>query len=371
MRNIRNIRKVKYLHIIWHPDLKFIPKLIQMINEQNGYFNVEEHLFITPHKRVYDALCDKYEIHLCGKEQSNLINQYGKYGEWIFVHAINCNIIRVAFTKNKYAKKVIWRTWGHDIRPLSYYDGWKRIVAGIFWPLYKSKVRKFHSIAVANDIDVINAETVFGKMNNCVLNYSYDPIKDKLLQQYENKPDEIKSKNTRILIGHSASVWDCHIDMMKKLMKYKDENITICLVLSYAGSKDYVEKVRKFAKDNFKNKVEIIDKFMVYEEYIEYLSNIDIAIFAQKHSTALSNVSWLLHFGKTIYFREDSDFGNSFKRSKCEFCKIEEIENMTFEQFSKRKNSSELMSKYGVISTSEDCCRNWKNTLDKLCEEEK
>ena len=52
------MQKVKYLHIIWHPDLKFIPKLIKMINEEKGYFNSEEHLFITPHERVYNELKD-------------------------------------------------------------------------------------------------------------------------------------------------------------------------------------------------------------------------------------------------------------------------------------------------------------------------
>ena len=53
-------RKAKYVHIIWHPDLKFIPKLIKMINEKKEYFNEKDHLFITPHKRVYDELSKTY-----------------------------------------------------------------------------------------------------------------------------------------------------------------------------------------------------------------------------------------------------------------------------------------------------------------------
>lgn len=109
---------------------------------------------------------------------------------------------------------------------------------------------------------------------------------------------------------------------------------------------------------------------MEYEKYINYLNSIDIAIFAQKHSTALSNISWLLHFGKTIYFREDSDFAKSFKRKRCEFCKVEEIENMTFEQFRTKKNSKKLMSEYGNILTSKECCKIWKKVFDKLSEEE-
>ncbi len=368
------MQKVKYLHIIWHPDLKFIPKLIKMINEEKGYFNSEEHLFITPHERVYNELKGLYKIYLAGNEKENLINKYGKYGEWIFVHAINCSKLKVSLTKNKYAKRVIWRTWGHDIRPLEYYNytGIKKTIFSLVWLIYIRKVQKFHMIGVANDIDLVNVNNTFGQVNNCVLGYGYDPIKDKLLDRLKNSKNRNKkeSDSFRILIGHSASVWDKHIDVMKNLLKYKNEDITLCLILSYAGEKKYIDNVKKFAKDNFGKRVEIIDKFMKYEEYIEYLQSIDVAIFAQNHSTALSNVSWLLYFGKTIYFREDSDFAKSFKRKKCEFCKVEEIENMTFEQFKTKRNSKELMNEYGIIPTSKDCCENWKKVLDKLSEEE-
>lgn len=38
-------------------------------------------------------------------EQENLINKYGEYGQWIFVHAINCSKLKLILTKNKYAKR--------------------------------------------------------------------------------------------------------------------------------------------------------------------------------------------------------------------------------------------------------------------------
>ena len=360
-------RKAKYLHIIWHPDLKYIPKLVRMINTEKTYFNAKEHLFITPHKRVYDELSKEYEIYLYGKESDNLINKYGKYGEWIFVHAINCNKLKLIFTKKKYANKVIWRTWGHDIRPLEYYKGWKRIVVKLFWNPYLKKVRQFKMIAVANDIDLVNVENTFGKISNCVLKYSYDPVNDKIIEnQYKFKKK--KGKNIRILIGHSASELDCHIEVMQSILKYKEENILLCLILSYAGPKEYIAKVKNYAINNFGNKVEIIENFMNYEEYIEYLSNIDIAIFAQEHSTALSNVYWLLYFGKTIYFKQTSDFAQSFRRNGCEFCKVEDIPYLNFQQFIERKNSKELIQQYGVVPTSKACCENWKKVLDELGE---
>lgn len=359
-------RKAKYLHIIWHPDIKFIPKMVRMINEENTYFDAKEHLFITPHKRVYNELSKKYEIYLCGKESDNLINKYGKYGEWIFVHAINCNRLKLILTKKKYAKKVIWRTWGHDVRPLDYYAGWEKIILSLFWNAYVRKVRQFKMIAIANDIDLVNVENTFGKINSCILYYTYDDVNNKILEN-KSKYKKNKSNNkVRILIGHSASKSDCHIEVMQHLLKYRQENIMICLILSYAGPKEYVDEVKKFAKKNYGNKVEIIEDFMAYEDYIEYLSNIDIAIFAQQHSTALANVSWLLYFGKTIYFKQNSDFAKSFYRNGCAFCKVEDIKKLSYKQFITNRNSNELMKRYGIILTSNDCCKNWKKILDEL-----
>ena len=49
---------------------------------------------------------------------------------------------------------------------------------------------------------------------------------------------------------------------------------------------------------------------------------------------------------------------------------MEEIENMTFEQFRTKKNSKKLMSEYGNILTSKECCKIWKKVFDKLSEEE-
>ena len=78
-------------------------------------------------------------------------------------------------------------------------------------------------IGVANDIDLVNVNNTFGQVNNCVLGYGYDPIKDKLLDRLKNSKNRNKkeSDSFRILIGHSASVWDKHIDVMKNLLKYK------------------------------------------------------------------------------------------------------------------------------------------------------
>lgn len=44
-----------------------------------------------------------------------------------------------------------------------------------------------------------------------------------------------------------------------------------------------------------------------------------------------------LLLGKTIYFKNNGDFAKSFLRNGCEFCKIEDIPSLNYEQFISKK----------------------------------
>lgn len=361
------MRKAKYLHIIWHPDLKFIPYLVKMIHEETAYFDAKDHVFVTPHKRVYERLAENYEIYLDGTEEENLINRFGEYGDWIFVHAINCSRKVLLQTKTKYAKKVIWRTWGHDVRPLVQSDSkalLPYLVKYVSFALYKHKVRQFHAIGIANDVDAVNVHNTFGNMPTVTLNYSYDPDLDQLLEI--KKPEKIQGNPIRILIGHSRSPLDCHMDVLKRLLPYSNENIQVCLILSYGGPKEYGEEVKAYASRHYGDKIEVIEDFMEKEQYIRYLSTIDVAIFPQMHSAALGNLTWLLHFDIPVFVTEKGQFAESFRRNGCQYCDLDFVGIIPFRDFIHMKNSDALRQKYGMIKSSQDVCATWKQYLATL-----
>lgn len=359
------MRKARYLHIIWHPDLKFIPYMVAMFNEYTEFFSKEEHVFVTPHKRVYDAISPKYEIYLEGNAEENLINRFGEYADWIFVHAMNCKRSVLVFTKKKYAKKVIWRTWGHDMRPLAIEHGSlikKILTRGLFF-CYKKKVRQFKAIGVANDIDSVNVNKTFGELNTVVLNYI--ELNNGALREIE-KAKKSKCDPVKILIGHSGSPFDCHIEAMNKLMAYRNENIRICLILSYGGPTEYISQVRAYAETQFPGKCEIIDSFMSKQDYIQYISTIDIALFPQLHSTALGNLVWLLHFHIPLFVAEEGQFAESFRRNNCSYCSYDSIGKVDFNEIMEMKNSDELELIYGKIKGADQICEGWKRVLDDL-----
>ena len=360
------MRKAKYVHIIWHPDLKYIPNLIKMINDNPDFFDAKEHVFVTPHKRVYDYISPKYEIFLEGTENENLINRFGEYGDWLFVHAINCKRKVLIQTKKKYAKKVIWRTWGHDMRPygVNQKKGLAKLMNYILHILYKKTVSQFRAIGIANDIDTVNVNDTFGKLPTMVLSYGYNKQTDKMLQI--KRKEHNATEEFRIVVGHSRSPFDCHIDGMKKLEKYKDHNIKICLVLSYGGAEEYGEEVKKYAKEHFGEKVEFIEEFMNYEEYINYLSTIDAAVYPQLHSTALGNLAWLLHFGIPVFVRDKGQFAESFRRNNCEYCSFDSIDNLSYNEFVNSQNSPKTEKMFGNIRNTRAVCTEWKENLESL-----
>lgn len=364
------IKKVKYLHILWHPDLKFNPNLVRMINNEPDYFNSKEHLFVTPHENVYNSLKEYENVVLAGKETGNLINKFGKYTDWIFVHSLNCSKSKVIFTRKKFAKKVIWRTWGHDIRNLSL-EGCNpiaKIVKKLFWQLYIRKVHQFRAFGIGNDIDNVNICRIFGDMQSYRLSYFYEKGRFEQLQTIRESSERNCAKQgpLRILIGHSASPFDNHIDAMAAVEKYKDEDIKICMILSYGGQKEYVEKVKEYANRKFPNKVEIVDTFMSYFEFASYLSNIDVAIFNQEYSTALGNLSLLLFFKKMIYFKKNSEFTESFDKNSCGYKVLDDIKNMSFNSFVNEKMSTELIKQYNGIVSSDSVCKMFANLLSEL-----
>ncbi len=46
----------KFIHFFWHNDLKFTPRLFRMINNSENGFSLENHLFVTPYKEVFNEL---------------------------------------------------------------------------------------------------------------------------------------------------------------------------------------------------------------------------------------------------------------------------------------------------------------------------
>lgn len=114
---------------------------------------------------------------------------------------------------------------------------------------------------------------------------------------------ENNKKNINILVGNSADPTNNHFDALDKLAKFKNEDIQIYVPLSY-GDKDYAKKVINCGKSLFGDKFIGMTEFLSYSEYMDFLKDIDIAIFNHQRQQAMGNTINLLAMGKKVYLRE-------------------------------------------------------------------
>lgn len=135
-----------------------------------------------------------------------------------------------------------------------------------------------------------------GKYHECFMYPS------NLYKEYDIKSKEHKTIN--IQLGNSADPTNNHIDVLEKLRVYKDEDIKIYAPLSY-GNQGYAQSVILKGKELFGRKFIALTEFMVFDQYLEFLADIDIAIFAHKRQQAMGNTITLLGLGKKVYMRSD------------------------------------------------------------------
>lgn len=365
--------KYKYLHILWHDELKFNLPYVNMINYEERYFNKDEHIFITPHKMVYESLSHFNNVKLV--KNGNLINRYGNIADWIFVHYVSgCDAIGFLFTKTKYAKKVIMRSWGgNELRPYisepakSLKEKIDKFVRNTYAFLYHRIVKKFCVIGVANIVDVLDVQSVYGEnMRTYPISYGYHVnheinYEDIMANRRENNKE-------RILIGNSANKRNKHIEILDILSKYKNENIDLYLILSYGADMNYISKVENYATSIFGDKVHFIRDLMNAENYAKFISTIDIGIIADTTSRALGLLFSLSVFESKIYVERNGKIASAIAYSGCIPNYIDTIVSDDYCNFiSNNKNNSMKMKEiFGRHKSNEEKCTEMKYLFDML-----
>ena len=329
----------KYLHILSHQDTKFYPDFVKMINESKE-FNVDEFLFITWYKDVYE--CIKQYKNVLYIDKKNKIYKWLYKSKWIFMHSNFFTKMETILLPKKICKKIIWRTWGHDIRPL---DKEKNILKRFLFKLYVKKVNMFKAIGIANDIDAVNVQNVFGyKLNLYKLNYSYKNNQKEIVEKIKKEGFINKKNEIRILLGHNAGKAENHIQNLYRLSRYVNENIKIFIPLSYSNQdQEYIKKIKSTSIDIFGNdKVEFIENFMEYYDYVKLINSMDIAIMDQEFSNGLGNLSLLIYFKKKIFVNKKGNIAQSFINKNITPNYADDIGKIKFDRFIKKNFDSRL-----------------------------
>lgn len=361
------MKKYKYVHLLWQGNAHFNKIVVDLISDTDNGFNVDEHLFVTPYKHIYN------EINTCANvifeqeikpQSAELVNKYADKADWIFLHGMT-GISEALKIKSKNRRKIIWRTWGHDVDGYQYKTGdfLKNAVKRFLNWRWRREVRSFKLVGGSNIVDQISIRNKFGNIKAVSINY---PTKNNL-KTLENAKNKTKAerKNIKVLVGHSGIDTDNHFEVIDRIKKFCGEEVSFIFVLSYGDDK-YIDKVKEYIVENCSQCSELLLSPLSKEDYTNILADVDIAILDGKKSYALSNVAMLVYLEKKIFLNRDGILAQAFNKEGVPFCYTDEIDQMTFEEFSKKIDYSNVKETSLAPIPYEKAVERWKKILDAL-----
>jgi hypothetical protein len=296
----------------------------------------DEHIFLNYYGKSQHLDTNK-TLNLSIKNSRNYIKilRYLYKSKKIVIHGLfDPKLVAILFVQPWLLKKCYWVMWGGD---LYYYQLRKKTFKSELYEFVRKQVIKKmgHFITyIKGDHELAQKwYGAKGKYNECFMYPS------NLYKEYEVKQKEHKTIN--IQVGNSADPTNNHIDVLQKLTKYKDEGIKIYAPLSY-GDQEYAKDVIAKGKEIFGNKFIALTDFMPFDKYLEFLGDIDIAIFAHKRQQAMGNSITLLGLGKKVYMRSDITPWQLFKEMDVKVFDVENIEINSLRDDEKKYNQNRI-----------------------------
>lgn len=136
----------------------------------------------------------------------------------------------------------------------------------------------------------------------------------------------------RILIGTSALPRNGHKNIIDVLNQFKlDFNrFEVLIPLSY-GESAYAREIADYANKHLVNATPIFE-FMNYEQYLDFLSTIDVALFGNIEQQGMGNSISLLGFGCKLYYYPESDNYKYFNELGFKVFNLNQLSISSFER---------------------------------------
>lgn len=301
------------------PAEKFIDPFIELVNNN---FDMNQHLFLVSENKPY-KIQRRENVIFIRKEQSWMLKLYIlvknlNKADKIILHGLSNNRLAILlFLQPWLLRKCYWIIWGGDLYKYTQRREDLKWVMGEF--VRKAIIKKIGYLVTGTSGDVDLARHWYDAKGQHIKCFNYP---SNLFKNHNVKPKQYQTINVQI--GNSADPSNNHIDIFNKISMHKSDNINIFVPLSY-GDMEYAQNVIKKGQEIFGEKFVPITELMPLNKYIEFLSCIDIAIFAHKRQQAFGNAITLLGFGKKVYMRRKSTLWNVFEEYKIQVFDYESV----------------------------------------------
>ncbi|MCK9217040.1 MAG: TDP-N-acetylfucosamine:lipid II N-acetylfucosaminyltransferase [Firmicutes bacterium] len=322
---------MKILHIFKNTNKKFYKPYIEFINKN---FILKDHKFMI---EVYNNSVSIDKIsnveYIRKKDYFKLILKMYKADKIILHSLMSPRIMILLFLQPWFLKKCYWVVWGADL--YYYKEPRMSLRKKIHESMRKLVIKNMGNVCTLVKGDYDLAKKWYG-VKGGYFKAAY--VSDKGIKSRNKIISNLnylslKNDKVRVIVGNSATPTNNHIEVFNILKKFKDENIEIVCPLSY-GDMKYAKRIKDYGYSLFKNKLISLDTFMDMEDYMLYLSKIDIGIFNNNRQQGMGNIFSMLHLGKKVYIRNDTTMWEEIiKYRQLVVFDIKEIEKMDFERF--------------------------------------
>jgi len=343
------MQNLKHLHIVGN-EIKFIKPFIKYVNTN---FNAEEHLFLILNSTKENAaeMAGFKNVKIAKPYDSNnnairklmlifkipfsmfLLFWYFSRARKIHLHGLfDKKVITFLYMFKYFSKKIYWQMWGGGDLDIP-----TEAQSRTLWYKITKKVKgSFYGYVSYLPGDYKLAKELYGSKGEFfeALMYESNTFNEVELNEVD---DDI----VRIQVGNSADSANNHLEIFNSLEKFKDENIEIYCILSYGEkpwSPGWTKKVIERGKEIFGTKFIPVIDFMIFEEYLEFLGKIDIAIFAHKRQQAMGNTVSLLGLGKKVYLRSDITSWELFKDMDVKVFDVSDLNILKLDSVEKKNN---------------------------------
>lgn len=287
---------MKILHLMIYEKFMF-----PFINFVKDNFDLNNHLFLFSQGIPNISIPTELKSSIKCSENIEEIKKYIDKFPKIIIHGLwDSKIIDIFFSNPQYLKKSFWVMWGGDF----YFPEKQHIKK-------KRVIKKMGNLITDIVGDYILAKKWYKTKGKLYRSFMYPSNLYKDLKSSERR----ENSYIKILVGNSSNPTNNHIETLEKLKKFRDENIKVYVPLSYGGgSIGYINTVIQYGKSIFGSNFVPLTSFMPLNQYIEFLSSIDIGVFNVNRQQAVGNIISLLGFGKKVYIRDDTTMWNYFNK---------------------------------------------------------
>ena len=271
-------------------------------------FPQQDHRFWLSAAKDKHGIAENRNVYICNNRFFGALKGYAKLvtqmnaAKIVMLHGLfNPRILVVLALMPWLMPKCYWVIWGGDL--YQYKTSKASWRSRLKEPFRRLVIRRVGHLVTYVKGDVELARQWYGAKgthHECIM-YLSNVVDPKMTVESGPVSDH---DGLKILLGNSADPSNNHIEALERLLPFKNHAIKIYAPLSY-GDQDHAKKVISQGKVWFGDKFVPMTDFMPFEQYLEFLKSLDIAIFNHKRQQAMGNTITLLGMGKTVYLRSD------------------------------------------------------------------